>query len=65
MRKRALSGIATIVVVLVPQGFADGFVCKKVAETWRKDNIQQHRKHPPHEDSEKNKATLAFAGIDH
>jgi hypothetical protein len=42
----AFPGIATILVVLVLQGFADGFVCKKVAETWRKDVFPTTSKAP-------------------
>jgi hypothetical protein len=43
----AFPGIATILVVLILQGFADGFVCKKVAETWRKDVFSTTSKAPP------------------
>jgi magnesium-transporting ATPase (P-type) len=32
----AFPSIAAILTVIVFQAFADGFVCKKVAETWRK-----------------------------
>lgn len=42
----AFPGIATILVVLVLHGFADGFVCKKVAETWRKDVFPTTSKAP-------------------
>jgi hypothetical protein len=42
----AFPSIATILVVLVLQGFADGFVCKKVAETWRRDVFSTTSKAP-------------------
>jgi hypothetical protein len=32
----AFPNVATILAVIVFQAFADGFVCKKVAETWKK-----------------------------
>jgi hypothetical protein len=32
----AFPNIATVLAVIVFQAFADGFVCKKVAETWKK-----------------------------
>ena len=33
----AFPSMATILIVLVLQSFADGFVYRKVAEAWRKD----------------------------
>jgi hypothetical protein len=48
----AFSSIATIVAVIVFQAFADGFVCKKVAETWKKKaSFQQQQEPAPHNDS--------------
>jgi magnesium-transporting ATPase (P-type) len=44
----AFPGIATILVVLILQGFVDGFVCKKVAETWRRDIFPAISKAPAH-----------------
>jgi magnesium-transporting ATPase (P-type) len=42
----AFSSIATIVAVIVFQAFADGFVCKKVAETWKKKASFQQQQEP-------------------